>query len=734
LLTFAACGGGGTADPDASPHTAGAVAHFEPPAPLAGGNWGKVPYPSDLYLDDTGRVKLTSLPSGPDAAPENEAMLLEGLATMTGAGLRSNVYLPIDLDPGVGIDGTTVAGAATLIDLEASTASALVTIDADVLWREDLGAIVILPTLGTILAPSHTYAAYLTSDAETTDGEAVAASADSRAALDLDTAPADAGVAAAQDSLRPLLELLPSTVTGKLVSATVFRTAGFTGQTQKMRDAVAALPPAIHDVTLVGPDPVDLDVNFGVQTDDAVPGTCRGNTRPQPNNHVKLMIQGRLDLTSFLADTVHVDGFPEYDVDGTPIIRGNLPVDVTLTLPDTADWTNLPVVIYVHGIGRTRLDMLTQANTAARLGLAMIAIDLPYHGSRAARPASEIDTLNELLGTVGPDGVGDTNDIFAAAGLFHLGASGGIPALHPRAIGENLRQAAIELAQVVAFVRDGDLSALEAALVGVAVPQTISFRCDVALLTESLGGMIAGVTLAVEPDLGVAYISSPAAGFPDPSMLHSPNYAGTFATTITGPFDIADRVDVADPTHDMRTDPIVMLYGNVIERGDALVYAPLVTSGALRGGSGPDLVVTMDWGDVWVSNDTTEAYARALGLPFSSMALAAPPAEPVRFVDLPSDPWPVSANLPDGKSGCFVVFSPAGHAMLRRYEEERNFEPEFPPYVPVTPIEIIFPTQVAQSHELWGQLFDSHYTDAGATTILDPYATADAETGGSACP
>ena len=35
LLMCVACGGGGTADPDASPPTAGAVAHFDPPAPLA---------------------------------------------------------------------------------------------------------------------------------------------------------------------------------------------------------------------------------------------------------------------------------------------------------------------------------------------------------------------------------------------------------------------------------------------------------------------------------------------------------------------------------------------------------------------------------------------------------------------------------------------------------------------------------------------------------------------------
>jgi len=216
-------------------------------------------------------------------------------------------------------------------------------------------------------------------------------------------------------------------------------------------------------------------------------------------------------------------------------------------------------------------------------------------------------------------------------------------------------------------------------------------------------------------------------------MLHSPNYTGIFASVITGSFDLASRIDETDPDRDYRIDPLVMLYGNVIERGDAIAYAPQVTRGTFRGGAGPDLVVGMAWGDVWVSNDTSEAYGRALGLPYSPLALPEPPAVPLRFVELATAPWPVSGNLPGGKSGTFVVYDPATHAALRKYSDSRNYQPVFPPYVPQAPPEPIFPTQLAQHHELWSELHAAHFA-GGVVTITDPYGDADPETGGSACP
>jgi len=718
LILLGACGGDDAAvTPDAMP-VAAAVARFDPPDAGDGAAWGQVPWPSDHYLGDDGKLKLRSLPVGADADPDGVAMLTESLASMNGPGLRSSAYFAIELATGADVDPGTLAGAAVILDLATAEAVA-----ATARWRPDLGMISVNPALGTILLPGHAYGAYLTSAIRTTDGDALAA---------------DPRFDRAADELAPLLDALPEATADAIVVATVFTTSTFAVQTQRMRDVVAASPPTITIDATYGPGAVALATIAGTQTADALPGGCKMGGRAQPINHIAAMVHGTIQLPSFLSAEVNVDGFPEYDIGGMPLVAGTLPVPFSLTLPVTANasWADLPVVIYVHGIGRARHDFLSQANTAARIGAAMIAIDLPYHGSRAA---GAIDVRNETLGTGDattptPDGFGDLRGLFAATGLFHLGASGGIPGFHPRAMGENLRQAAIELTGLAAFVRDGDDAPLETALGALTgLPATVTFRDDLGLVSESLGGMISGVALAVEPSIGVAFLSSPAAGFPSPAMLHSPNYAALFATSITETYDIADRVDPADPARDYPLDPLVMLFGNVVERGDAMAYAPLVTSGALRGDTRPDVVAAMPWGDVWVSNDTEEGYARALDLPVSTMALASPPEDPIRFAALDSLAWPVSGNRPGGKSGCFVVFHPAGHASIRLVEEEVNYEPEFPPYVAINPPREIADSLVAQYHELYGELLDDHF-DGGAVTITDPFADASWFVPGSTCP
>ncbi len=715
LILLGACGDDAAVTPDATGSSA--VAHYDPPDEGAGAMWGQVPWPSDLFLGDDGKLKLLSLPVGAAADENSLAMLTEGLASMNGAGLRSNAYFAIDLDPGADLDPATLDGNAVMLDLVSGDEIA-----ATALWRPDLGSIAIVPLLGTVLLPGHTYGAYLTSGIRTLDGGPLAA---------------DAGYDRDAARLVPLYDNVSEATADAIVAGTVFTTATFPTQTKAMRDVVAATPPTVAVTTVYGPGAVAISTIAGSQTADATPGNCLAYGRAQPMNHVAAMIQGTIALPSFLNATVNVDGFPEYD-NGTPIVQGNFDVPFTMTLPTIADadWNDLPVVIYVHGIGRTRGDFLTQANTAARIGAAMIAIDLPYHGSRHP---NAVDVKNETLATGNtttptPDGFGDGLGNFNATALFHLSSSGGIPGLHPRAMGENLRQAAIEQVALAAFLRDGDDAPIEAAIAPLTgLPDTVTFRDDVGLVTESLGAMISGVALAIEPSIAAAYLSSPAAGFPSPSMLHSPNYSATFSGAVTGAFDIAERIDVADPTHDYPTDPLVMLYGNVIERGDAIAYAPLVTSGALRGGAGPHVVAAMGWGDVWVSNDTEEAYAHALALPVSTMALAAQPDEPIRFAELDTLAWPVSANRPGSKSGCFVVFNPAGHASLRLIQEERNYEPEFPPYTAISPPMRIDDSLVAQHQELWGELMSDTF-DGGAVTITDPFNDPDWFVAGSSCP
>ena len=729
LGSLAACGGGGSGGGgiDAPPVvTAAATAHFDPPTPMAGAEWGKLPYPSDLYLDASGHTRLLTVPAGPGAVDTNVDALKDGLASMNGAGVRSSVYFPIDGT----LDKASVAGAAKLYDLDASTAQAMVELPADVLYREDLGSVIVAPRIGTVLRADHRYAAILTRAARASDGSALAPSNDFTAAVDLTATPSDPAVAAAQTSLRPLLDVLPADLESQLAAATVFRTATDVEDTVAMRTALDAATPTISIGTIYGPAETGaqgLQFLLGNAPADDVPGTNVNSIGAQPHNHVQVVVHGTIQLPSFLSATAGEDGFPTF-TGGVPAVKGTHPVKFTLALPRNSTWVNVPVAIYVHGLGRTRLDMLTVINTAARQGFATLAIDLNRHGDRAVNVT---DVRNELLQTAQdmtqtPDGFGDNAGLASPVQFFHLtGNSGGIPGGHPRALGENLRQASMEVVSLVEMIADGNWGPLNTALAARSItPSSVSFRDDVAIITESLGGMVSAAAIAVEPRIKSAYVSSPAGGLPFPAMMHSPNYSGTFLGVVVNPFALDGRIVLWDAEKDARFDPIVMLMNSVSERGDSIAYAPYLTDGTLRGGTPANLIMTMAWGDVWVPNDSTEWLVGAADL--GQLPMTGTQAPPnglalTRSVTLPMLTGPVRGNLAGGRTGAFLVWNRAGHAALRKKVEQRNYSPLYPPLQQLNPVEIIDPTQTAEIHELIGEMLADHAANR-TVSVADPYA------------
>ncbi len=716
LFAALACGGDSDSQPDARQTDAGSIdasaglatTHYAPPTPGEGGDWGAVPYPSDLYLDTDGLLALTSLPVGPSAQQNFVEMLLESLHTMDGAGVWSSLYIPVDGD----VDPDTLAGNVLLVNLD----DGLEEVPLDVVWRADLGAIVGVPRFGNILLQKTRYGAYVTDGVTGTDGSALQPGALFAEAADLTTTPGDAEVAAAQENIRPLLAALSPDVAARVVSATVFTTESVADEAMAMRDVVAATPPTVA-VDQVFDDEAGLNHIFGVQDPDAPVGMLHGAFRAQPHGHVAAVVHGFMSLANFLSDTPGVDGFATF-ADGVPVVKGHDPAKFTLILPVAADYENLPVVLYVAGINRPRIDMLVQADTAAKNGQAVLAVDLAYHGDRATAPT---DVMNDMTGEMEPDGFGDLQGLTAAVSFFHLANSGGIPGYHPRAMRENLRQAAIDVCSLVSFVTGGDTAPISAALGG----QPVSFRTDtVALVSESFGALVSGVSLAIEPKLGVASYSSPAAGMPFPSMIHSPPYSSLFMNAVTIPFDIGDRVTLGDPERDARFEPIIMFYNSALERGDATAYAPYVLDGSLRGGVGPSLLITESYSDEWVPNNAEENYAGALGLSRVQIGNeSALPDPPMRYASLPTIAAPVSGNVGGGaRTAGLSMYHPSPHAVIRKLTDESIWEPGFPPFVERDEPIPIDPTPIARIHTQWSTLVTEHFAGGGAPTIVDPYA------------
>lgn len=78
---------------------------------------------------------------------------------------------------------------------------------------------------------------------------------------------------------------------------------------------------------------------------------------------------------------------------GTPVTES---VPFLLAVPAGAVPTGgFPVVLFQHGIGRSKEDALAIADTLAAVGYATIAIDAPFHGGRA-QPGQEFFTANLL--------------------------------------------------------------------------------------------------------------------------------------------------------------------------------------------------------------------------------------------------------------------------------------------------------------------------------------------------
>lgn len=716
VLLVGGCGGGSktpdamplpTIDahpPDAAPHTA---AVFQPAAPGNGQAWGAVPYPSDLYLDGAGLLALTTLPVGPAPDPAAITAMADTLHTMDGAGTWSSVYFPIAGD----VDETTLAGHVHLALLPAGGGLGA-ELPVDLVWRGDLHMIVAVPVLGTTLREATPYGAWVDDAVHGADGTPV-----SRATgFDPATEP----------SLTALAQALPAATLSHVVTATVFHTEHVTRGLAAMRAVVTATPPVVTAIDQIFSTPAELDGLFGVQDPAAVPGGDDSGApvhRPQPHGHVAAVLHGHLNLANFLSASQTVAGFPSFDAAGVPAVQSQSSVKFTLVLPKTtpASFANLPVIIYVHGINETREDLMYVADTAAAHGMATLGIDLLYHGDRQFGTVT--DAMNGITGAAGPDGFAEGMGLLPATHFFQLSPSGGIPQYHPRAMRENLRQAAADVCSLVSFLRSGDLALVNGALAPVGLPADLSFRPGVAVVTESFGALVTGVALAVEPGIGAAVLSSAAAGFPYPAMVHSPSFSGTFIGIITAPYDLSARIVIGDAKLDPRFDPLVMLYDSALEEGDPVAYAPYVADGSVRGDLGPNLLMGEVYKDETVSNDSTEHLAGIYGVPRVPFTAAPmqPPDPPNRWVVLPTAAAPLMGDAAGGqRTRALGVWHPSTHPFLRLYKGQHRLATDLFPFTPLPMPVVIDPLPIAQLHAQWARFLSDYFAGA-VPTVIDPY-------------
>lgn len=676
---------------------------FEPTAdPM---DFGVVPFPDDLYLDAEHRIDLGRLPSEADAIAGVPDSLRVALQDLDGFSVGAPIFFwfpPSSLDPAT-LPETPAASTREdstvfLIDADSASPSAFRRTPISIHWDAARGELALRPHDGHPLVPGRRYAAVVTTGVRDDTGDPIGPSARFAGIRDAALRPDDPIAGEAYDEYTPLL----SSLAGEGVAReTVAALAVFTVQTaaRDMADARALVWAGEPQVVALAEgisagDP--LDALLGIPSVDQpgldVPGGVA-------HRQIGWLIQGSFESPWLISDTAGVHGRFRRAADGALVSTRSERVPFTITLP-TGPVESLPVVIFQHGLGGERSSMLGIADALAASGWAVIAIDIPFHGSRAA---GEVDLRHNYGAAGGPDGFGELEG--GSIYLDYLGVvdeAGEFGAFHPNYPRDVIRQSVVDLMATVRALREGDWSAVRA-LPGL---DALSFATGpLGFVGVSLGGIVGTVFVASEPDIGAAVLNV-TGGDLTRLVERSAGFSGLFLPLLLPRLG----VDLAaiGPGDSPSFFPELAIYQTLLDRGDSIAFASILA------GQPKHLLFQMAEHDETLPNSATEALASAAGAPIVD-------AEPA-YTDLARATAPLSANVEVASvrvTRGLYRFSPATHGLLtRRHDTQTQQQPVEPPFVETAPRAVDNPVD-----EALGQTV--HFLDSwrsGSAEIIRPTA------------
>ncbi|MBX3268820.1 MAG: hypothetical protein KF729_01080 [Sandaracinaceae bacterium] len=675
------CDGPGSAA-DGGLEPARVSARFEPTAdPI---DFGAIPFPDDLYLDDRGRVDLGRLPSEDSAFEGFPDHLRTALRDLDGFSALAPIffYFPAGaLDPSSlpasPSASTREDSAVLLVDADSASPTAFRRLPFRTHWHAALGQLALRPYEGHPLMPGRRYAAVVTTRVRDDAGAPIGPAPRFAAIRDATARPIDPVDAAAYDEYGPVLSSLASNGVPRERVAAI---AVFTVQTvaRDLADARALVwsgEPEVVALDAAYAAGAALDGLLGVPELDEpgldVPGGVA-------HRNIGWLVQGRFASPWLISDTPRVHGRFRRDAAGALVSTLRDEVYFTLTLPAGATGP-VPLVIYQHGLGGERSSMLSVADALAATGTATIAIDIPYHGMRAAAAAP--DVRHNFGSTSGPDGFGEVtgSEIY----LDYLGVvdtAGEFDAFHPNYPRDALRQSVVDLMALVRLVRAGDWSAVRAQ------PGLEGLELDAApigFVGVSLGGILGTTFVASEPEIGAAVLNV-TGGDLVAAVERSPAFAPQFLPILLPRIGLdPGRLDsVAYPAI---FHPELAIVSTLLDRGDSMAFAPIL-AGAQR-----HLLFQMAEHDETLPNSATEALARATRAPILDAA-------PVH-TDLAMESAPVGENVEVGAARFtrgLYRFAPATHGLLSsRGGAHRHAHPVEPPFMATAPRPVTNPVAAA---------------------------------------
>jgi hypothetical protein len=647
---------------------------------------GAIPWPDDLYLDKQARVALAGLPSEL-AGSEYGRALLAGLSDLDGFGVSSPVYFFLDGAiapnslPQTADDSTQERASVFLIDADTGSPAAFQRVRVELQWLPESRRLALRPALGHPLTPGRRYAAVVTRRVKDLSGRAIEATPEFVAIRDTDTAPTDARALQARAEYTPVLETLSKAgITRDVVAGlAVFRVQVTTKDFDAARRIVRmGKPPVPSNLTaVVGPTALDSVLGGPVAINAGAPA----------HDNIDAMVHGTLPSPSFVSDSAGVHGVWQRDDAGQLQVKRVEDVPFTLFIPvsRTLVSASAPIVIYQHPRGRDRSDALSIANALAAHNVAVLAIDAPFQGLRAATTdaAPSVDFRNRFTGKVGADHFGDVpGDFFGAED-----SQGSLIPLHPFYARDAMRQGVVDLMTLVRFIEEGDFSLLTGLDATLAGRRFGASRFG--FIGEDLGAQLGVVLAPYELNLQALVLFAVGAGVAQEWWLAPADQA--LFDSVAGRFG-------RDPAAiDYQNDapafwPEFALFDTLTARAEPLAYAA-----ALRR-SPVNALLIMAKDDEVVSNLVTEALAVGIG----AASVSGEPRYVGDLNTLQTAPGQVvDGNFAIGADRVTRVlqsYSPADHGLLRSRAGAQSYvHPPDPPFQRRAALSFANPTSAAMA-------------------------------------
>jgi dienelactone hydrolase len=606
--------------------------------------YATTPFPTDALRDGDHLATIAGLDK---LVGRYSDLVAAHVAALDGFGVRPLVefFLDGDADP-----ATLTSDTAGVVDPDGHA----IVMD----WNYDADRRVLQgsPASGQLLREGTRYTAYVTRGVHDTTGRELQRSPE-----------LDAIVRSPAARWRSTADAFHTLQRDDVVGLAVFTTQHATAPLVAARDAMSTQPPpalGFDDPAIIFRGAA-LDALLGVATratDGPRAGLERwgnGNPTGMAHDHVGVVGTGTITVVRFRRDATGTHGPEdktfELDAGGTPQVVALDQIPITFILPSAPPPpAGYPVVIYGHGLGASRDQLLGFAEPLTSKGFAIVGIDMVGHGSRF-NPSDTIDNFGQYLPNFSGDpalrdGFGDTTGLATELDFFEsfLGVS---------AVRDTIRQSALDLVRVSQLVHRGDL---DLSALG---PSAKLDPMHIAYMGESFGTVVGTLFAAIEPDIDLFVLDVPGGGILDHLLPDSAEIGSLALPLIESIYDPQLPLD--------RWNPQIGLMQAVIDGADPLTYAPHVSSDRFAN-VGPRSVVCLEVvGDQVLSNTGTDALARGLGLDVLLPDLAPPSG----LAEIAS---PAAGNR-DGTTAILVQYSPATHGA--NWSDEHGtlkFMPGFP--------------------------------------------------------